>query len=172
MKKLLLLLIVVVSAGSAMAQSKIAHVNSQAVLDTSAMRAKAITQFQEFEAAGIKELQEMQADLEKAYATYEQKRPTMSPVIQKIEEEKLLKKQKALQDRDQSFQTELQAYSNELNAPILKMVQDAVQAVADTKKLDYVIDVSVVLIANGEDITDEVITELLKMEAEASTGGN
>ena len=61
---------------------------------------------------------------------------------------------------------EMQAYSNELNAPILGMVQKAVEIVAERKKLSYVIDESVTLyFKGGVDITSEVIAELLKLDA-------
>lgn len=167
MKKLLVVIILVVSAGAAMAQSKIAHVNSQLLLDTLPSRKEAIKKLKQFEADGIKELKEMQADFEAAYAKFEQNVSDLSPVMRKIEEDKLVKKQQALQERDQSFQGELQAYSNELNGPILERIQKAVQIVSDRKKLDYVFDVTVALVANGEDITDEVVKELLKLDAEA-----
>ena len=167
MKKLLLAIVLVFSAGSLMAQSKIAHVNSQQLLDTMPSRIAAIQKLQEFEKNGVTELQEMEADLNNALAKYERDRPNMSPVIIKIEEEKLMKKQQALQEREQSLNSEMQAYSNELNAPILEMVQKAVQIVSERKKLNYVIDESVTLyFAGGTDITDEVIVELLKMDAQ------
>ena len=169
MKKLLVVIILVVSAGAAMAQSKIAHVNSQALLDTLPSRKVAIKKLQQFEADGIKELQAMQLDYQTALNKYKADvaAVTLTPVMRQIAEEKLIKKEEALQDRDQSLQAEMQAYSNELNAPILKMLQDAVKIVSDRKKIDYVIDVSVALIANGEDLTKEVIVELLKLDAAA-----
>ena len=165
MKKLLLAIAIVFSAGSLMAQTKIAHVNSQVLLDTLPSRKVAIQKLQEFERNGVKELQEMEADLNNAYAKYERERPNMSPVIIKIEEEKLMKKQQALQDREQSLNAEMQAYSQELNTPILGMVQKAVEIVSDRRKINYVIDESVTLyFKGGTDITDEVIVELLKMD--------
>lgn len=165
MKKLLLAIAIVFSAGSLMAQTKIAHVNSQVLLDTLPSRKVAIQKLQEFERNGVKELQEMEADLNNAYAKYERDRPNMSPVIIKIEEEKLMKKQQALQDREQSLNAEMQAYSQELNTPILGMVQKAVEIVSDRRKINYVIDESVTLyFKGGTDITDEVIVELLKMD--------
>lgn len=167
MKKVLLAIVLIFSAGTLMAQSKIAHVNSQQLLDTMPSRVAAIQKLQEFEKSGVTELQEMEADLNAALAKYERARPNMSPVIIKIEEEKLMKKQQALQEREQSLNSEMQAYSNELNAPILQMVQDAVKIVSERKKLNYVIDESVTLyFAGGTDITDEVIVELLKMDAQ------
>ena len=149
-----------------MAQSKIGHVNSQALLDTLPSRKAAVVKLKKFEQEGIAELQEMEADLNQAYQKYEQERPNMSPVIIKIEEEKLMKKQQALQEREQSLNQEMQAYSNELNTPILSMVQKAVEIVAERKKLNYVIDETVTLyFAGGTDITDEVVMELLKLDA-------
>lgn len=167
MKKFLLALVVVFSAGTMMAQTKIGHVNSQALLDTMPSRTAAMQKLQEFEADGYKELKEMEADLNEAIGVYEQKRPNLSPMMIKIEEDKLMKKQTILQEREQSLSQEMQAYSQELNAPILKMVQDAVKMVSERKKLNYVIDESITLyFAGGTDITDEVVTELLKMDPE------
>lgn len=168
MKKLLLALIVVVSAGAAMAQMKIGHVNSQQLLDTMPSRKVAMQKLADFEKEGVLELQAMEEDLNKAIANYQTKMKDLSPVMQQIEEEKLMKKQKALEDRQSSLQYEMQAYSNELNQPILNRVQSAVKHVAELKKLSYVIDESVTLyFEGGIDITAEVVTELLKLEAEA-----
>lgn len=162
---LLAIALVVVGAGSVMAQSKVAHVNSQTLLDTLPSRKVAILKLQEFETNGVKELQEMEADFNAAVAKYEKARPNMSPVIIKIEEEKLMKKQQALQEREQGLNTEMQAYSQELNTPILGMVQKAVKIVSERMKINYVIDESVTLyFAGGTDITQEVIVELLKMD--------
>lgn len=154
--------------GSVSAQSSVGHVNSQVLLDTLPSRRVALKQFQEFELTGMKELQEMETDLNQAIQVYQGKVNTLSPVMKSIEEEKLQKKQAALVARDESFQKEMQAYSQELNIPILKMVQEAVEIVAATNKLDYVLDATTVLVANGKDITNEVITELLRLDAAAS----
>ena len=172
MKRLLLIVCLVVGAGSAMAQSSIGHVDSQALLDTLPSRKAALKDFQEFEYAGMVELQEMEADLQSAATTLQGKWQSLSPVMQKIEQEKLQKKESALVARDESFKQELQAYSAVLNAPILSMVQEAVQNVADKNKMDYVMDATTLLVANGKDITNEVITELLKLDAAASAGTN
>ncbi|MGB0914861.1 MAG: OmpH family outer membrane protein [Crocinitomicaceae bacterium] len=165
MKNFLLAIALVLGAGSVMAQSKVAHVNSQTLLDTLPSRKVAILKLQEFETNGVKELQEMEADFNAAVAKYQASAADMSPVIIKIEEEKLMKKQQALQEREQSLNTEMQAYSQELNTPILGMVQKAVKIVSERLKINYVIDESVTLyFAGGLDITDEVIVELLKMD--------
>lgn len=169
MKRIVLALVLIFSVGSVVAQQKIAHVNSQKLLDTLPSRKAAIVQLKAFEESGVKELQEMEADFNKQIAIYEKNRPTMSPVIIKIEEEKLMKKQQALQEREQSLNSEMQAVSQELNKPILERVQKAVEIVSDRKKLSYVIDESTTLyFKGGMDITNEVITELLRLDAEAT----
>lgn len=169
MKKLLLALVVMFSVGTVMAQSKVAHVNSQKLLDTLPSRKIAITKLQDFEANGVKELQEMEADFNTALAKYEADRPKMTPVEIKIAEDKLMKKQTNIQEREQSLQQEMQLYSQELNKPILDRVQKAVEIVSDRKKLNYVIDESTTLYhKGGMDITGEVIIELLRLDAEAT----
>lgn len=169
MKKLVLVSVLMFCFSSLMAQQKIAHVNSQKLLDTLPSRKAAIEQLRVFEANGVEELKEMEAEFNKQVALYEKSRPTMSPVIIKIEEEKLMKKQQALEERQQSLNAEMQAVSQELNKPILERVQKAVEVVSDRKKLSYVIDESVTLyFKGGMDITSEVLVELLKMDAEAT----
>ena len=165
MKKLILAFLIVFSVGSISAQNKVAHINSQELLDTMPSRRVAIQKLQEFETAGINELKEMEMDFNQAYGKYQASLPTMSPVIQKIEEEKLMKKQQSLQDRQQSLQQEIEIYSQELNAPILDMVQKAVKIVSERMKIAYVVDESTLMYFDGgTDITDAVITELLKMD--------
>lgn len=167
MKKLLLALVMVFGVSALFAQSKVAHVNSQTLLDTLPSRKVAIQKLQEFERNGVAELQEMEADFNKAVAKYQKDLPNMSPVIAKIEEEKLVKKQQALQEREEGLNNEMQAYSQELNAPILKRVQKAVEIVSERLKLNYVIDESVTLyFKGGMDITDQVIKELLILDKE------
>jgi len=70
-----------------MAQVKVAHVNSQKLLDTLPSRKEAMKKLQEFEASGVNELKEMEADFNKALADYEKKRGDLSPMLIKIEEE-------------------------------------------------------------------------------------
>ena len=114
---------------------------------------------------GKKELQAMQADFQKSYDIYLAKRETLPPVMQEIEEKKLMKKQEDIQARDESLNTEIQAISQDMNAPILDRLERAVKNVAERKKLSYVIDESVTLyFAGGIDITKEVVEELLKLE--------
>jgi len=163
----MLTLMVLFGLGTASAQSKVAHVDSQKLIDTLQSTKDAIKKIQEKEAELILDLQEQEADFNKALAEYEKKRPDMTPTLIKFEEEKLMKKQQMLQETQTSHSEELQLYNQELNQPILQMVQDAIKEIATTKKLDYVIEISNTLYFREElDITEEVIPVLLKLDAE------
>lgn len=168
MKKLLVAFAVLFSVGTVVAQTKIAHVKTQNLLDSLPSRQDAMKKLQEFEANGVKELQEMEADFNAAYAKYEKDRASMIPVEIKMAEDKLMKKQQSLQDREQALQQEMQVYSQELNKPILERVQKAVEIVSERKKINYVLDESVALYSKGGiDITAEVKIELMRLDAEA-----
>ena len=79
-----------------------------------------------------------------------------------------MKKQQGLEDRQTALQQEMQIYTQELNKPILERVQKAVEIVSDRKKINYVLDESTTLyFKGGMDITDEVLIELLRLDAEA-----
>ena len=167
MKRGLLILVLAVVALNVNAQTKIAHINSQVLLDTLQSRKDAMAKLKKFEEEGVLELQEMNKSFEAAVMLYQQNEKDWSPVIKQMEEEKLQKKQVALQTRQQELEQQMQIYGQELNKPILELVQTAVNNVAESKKLSYVLDETVTLyFKGGIDITNEVMTELLKLEKE------
>lgn len=169
MKKLILILLAVVSFGALNAQTKIAHVNSQTLLDTMPSRKKAIDQITKFQTDGSKELQEMQKQIQTLYTEYDAaQKAGESPLMLEMKAKKIQAKEQTYQERQMTLQQDLQVFQTRLNAPILKRVQKAVKIVAERKKLNYVVDVTTTLYANGEDITNEVVVELLKLEAAAA----
>ncbi len=55
--------------------------------------------------------------------------------------------------------------SNELNAPLQDRIKRAVDNVAERKNISYVIDATTAIYsADGQDITNEVIVELLRLD--------
>ena len=171
MKKVLLIALVVMGAGFASAQSKIAHLNSQEIMEAMPSYKDAVAKLQNFEKEGYEELQAMKADFDKAVQDYQiqVQSGNLTPVLQQSKEQRLAKKEQDLMERQQSLQTEMQAYSQELNQPILETVEKAVKIVSDRNNYDYVFDVSTLMIHNGPDITEDVIAEIVKIEAAAAT---
>jgi Skp family chaperone for outer membrane proteins len=86
---------------------------------------------------------------------------------------KIQELQARIQSTEQNIDRELQALSADLNKKSLDMVKKAVNTVSAAKKLNYVIDESVLLYnSGGIDITNEVITEILKLDAANKPAGN
>ena len=168
MKNVLLGLFVVIGF-STFAQTKIGHVVSQKLLDTLPSRDIAIKKLDSMKTAGMQELQLMDADFQKAYQDYGVKQAQMSPAERQIVEGRLMQKQQMLEATQASLEEGLQIMSEELNKPILDRVQQAIDIVAERKKLNYVLDVSATIYSKGGiDITSEVIVELLLLDAAAS----
>jgi outer membrane protein len=170
MKKfVVILLVAIVSMGTAFGQNSIAHLNSQRVLDTMPSRKTAMKEVENFEKRAIQELQETQQKLQQDYAKLQQEKATMSPTAYKFEEDRLNKKAQDFQQRQQELDQQIQILSQDLNKPILERLQKAVDVVSKAEKLDYVIDESSLLYSKGRDITDKVIVEVLKLEQQATT---
>ena len=168
MKKLLFILMLVIGATSLNAQTKIAHVNSQQLLDTMPSRKQAIKEIQAFQAEGVAELDELENQLRKLYQEYEAaQKAGESPLMLEMKAKKIQAKEQAYQERQASLEQDLQILQQRYNEPILLRVQEAVKIVSERKKLNYVLDVSSTLFASGDDITNEVMVELLKLEKEA-----
>ena len=170
MKNVIFLSVMLLMGFQAEAQTKIGHINSQVLLDTLQSRKDAMAALKQFESEGVQELQEMNKAFETAYLRYQQNEKDWSPVIQKMEQEKLMKKQQALENRQVELEQQMQIYGQELNKPILDLVQTAVNNIAESKKLSYVLDDTVTLyFKGGIDLTQEVMSELLKLEAALKT---
>jgi len=168
MKKfLVILLIAIVSVGTSFSQNSIAHIDSQKILDTMPSRKAAMKEVENFEKRAIKELQETQQKLQEEYAILQQDK-TMSSTARKFEEDRLNKKAQEFQQRQQELDQQIQILSQELNRPILARLQKAVDIVSKAEKLNYVLDASSLLYSNGNDITDKVVVEVLKLEKEAA----
>jgi outer membrane protein len=167
MKNVLLGLFVAIGF-STFAQTKIGHVDSQKLLDTLPSRDIAIKKLDSMKTAGMQELQLMDADFQKAYQDYMTNQASKSPAERQIIEGRLMQKQQMLEATQASLEEGLAIMSEELNKPILDRVEKAIEIVAERKKLNYVIDVSATLYSKGGiDITNEVIVELLLLDAAA-----
>lgn len=166
MKNLLLGLVLFIGFGAA-AQSKVAHVNSQKLLDTLPSRKAAISQLDQIQKSGVSELEEMQKAFESAYRIWIDGQANMPPMIKENEQNKLMRMQQNLETRQAELEQELKVYSEQLNQPILDRVQKAIEIVAERKKLNYVLDQSSMTMyyKGGMDITNEVIVELLILDA-------
>ena len=169
MKKIILtFLVALIATSTSFAQSSMAHVNTQRILDTMPSRKAAVQELENFETRAINELQETQEKLQRDFQKLQTEKATMSPTAYKFEENRLMKKSQEFQQRQQELDQQIQILSQELNEPILERIQQAIEVVCKADKIDYVIDESALLYSKGKDITNKVIVEVMKMEQKST----
>ncbi len=168
MKNYILILLASIAPYVASAQSKIAHVNTQEVLAAMPSYRLAIQKLEEYQNEVQTELELMVSDYREVEENLIQNQAIWTPVRIQIEQEKLAKKAQAIEERQESAQLELEAYSNELNQPILERVEKSVQLVSARHEYVYVFDSTTLMIANGPNITEEVIKEVLILENQSN----
>ncbi|MDT0558900.1 OmpH family outer membrane protein [Ichthyenterobacterium sp. W332] len=160
-KSLLLAAILFVSTSAfVQAQSKVAHINTQELIEA------------------MPEMKSARAELEKLAKTYEADLQTMTTEIQtkakqydaeastKTQEENG-KRMQEIQEMEQSIrqynstaQQDLAKKESELIKPIREKALAAINKVASTLGFDYVLDKSTLIVAQGKDILAEVKKEL------------
>jgi outer membrane protein len=169
MKKIILAIAMVATSVALNAQN-VASVNTQKLLDTMPSKKMSDNTLKDMEALYMKEIQEMQTALQAEYQKYLSIKdlPTTSSTVRSYSEERLQKKQQELEQRQEELGQLIQNQQVELNKPITERVQKAIKIVSERKKIDYVLEEMQTLYSNPiKDITKEVMTELLKLEAEA-----
>ncbi|MEY4573658.1 MAG: hypothetical protein RLZ10_2957 [Bacteroidota bacterium] len=172
MKKTLSIVALLFVTNLSVAQSKIAHVNSQDLLDTLTILKEVDNQLltlqkqkQNEKDALIKEFQDEQQKLEANMGN-------LTPTMKKAKQSELQLKYENLQVIMQEMESELQIEAQKLQEPIFDLVKSAVKKVADQKKIDYVFNSNeqsasgLLYSSENNNITKEVIVELLKLEKE------
>jgi outer membrane protein len=160
---LLIAAFIVASSFSAQAQSKVAHINTQELVQS------------------MPEMKSAQAELEKLAKTYETDIQAMATELQnKIKQydaesstktdEENGKRLQEVQSMEQSIrqyqaqaQQDLQKKELELLKPITEKAKNAILKVGDAQGFDYILDSSQgqgVIMANGKDLLSDVKSEL------------
>lgn len=146
------------------AQSKVAHINTKTVLDTIPSRKKALQEIQEITKQSEAELIELDKQLQKVYNDYMAKKGEHSETVNQYEENRIQKMQQDLQSREQELSNNIQNMTAAMNENTYKIIQKAVKTIATKKGFLYVLEENSVLYAGGTDITNEVLTELLRVD--------
>jgi len=167
MKKSLIVTLVIVSSVFVHAQSKIAYINSSAILSQLTEAQDAQKQLDALSAQWQGELTKMGSEIQQKMDDYDKRKLIMSDKRRAEIEAELKDLDKKLVDyRNQKFGTDGELFSkqNELMKPIQEKIFKAVKDVADEEEYDYVIDRSsstLLLYANTKhDLTQKVLTKL------------
>ncbi|SHJ01879.1 OmpH family outer membrane protein [Flavobacterium haoranii] len=162
LKTLVIALVMFVGA-QASAQSKVAHIDVQALMTNMPEMKAAQSQLDKIKENYDKEYKTMVQEYQTKMQKYEQEAPTAGEALNESRSKEMQEMGGRIQQFQQSVQTDLGKKEMELLKPILEKAQKAIQKVATAKGFDYVLDATTgggVLVANGPDILADVKKEL------------
>lgn len=167
MKNGIIVLIALITLGfGANAQnSKLAHVDYMAVIDSLPSKLAADKEIQSFLDEGEKTLMEMQTEYQRALNDYLGKQDSLSAIMKELKEKQLMEQQEIIRIKNESLQQDLQVLNDRAYKPIEDKLKKAIAIVAERHGIVYVLESSSLLyIGEGKDLTKEVKAEMMKME--------
>ena len=162
MKHILLLAFVALLGMTDAVAQKFGHLDAQDILLTLPERAEAQTSIEAAAAEYETEVSRMQSELETKFADYQAKVATWPDAIRQQKERELQQLDAGLQEFGMTIQNDLAQMEQQLLAPMIERVRDAIEAVGKEQGFTYIFDTStgVTLYNGGEDVTDLVKTKL------------
>ncbi|MFD2891862.1 OmpH family outer membrane protein [Flavobacterium chuncheonense] len=145
------------------AQTKIAHIDVQALMTNMPEMKAAQSQLDKIKENYDKEYKTMVQEYQTKLQKYEQEAPTAGEAVNEARSKEMQDMGQRIQQYQQSAGKELQQKELDLLKPILEKAQNAIQKVATAKGFQYVLDAtngSGVLVANGTDLLADVKKEL------------
>tara|TARA_Y100001933_G_scaffold255828_1_gene299509 strand:+ start:386 stop:898 length:513 start_codon:yes stop_codon:yes gene_type:complete len=147
-------------AGQGISAQKLGHVNSQVIMQELPDYESARKDLESFNSDLTKELEMYQKLIVEFAQDYEQNKNGMSEDTRKRKETDLMERQQNYEKKAYEAQTSLQQKEQELLQQIMIKVNTAVKDVAEKEGYDYVYEVTTLLYAGGEDISDKVRKKL------------
>ncbi|OUU16941.1 MAG: hypothetical protein CBC05_06725 [Crocinitomicaceae bacterium TMED45] len=162
MKHILLLVFVALLGMTDAVAQKFGHLDAQDILLTLPERAEAQTSIEAAAAEYETEVSRMQSELETKFADYQAKEATWPDAILQQKQRELQQLDAGLQEFGMTIQNDLAQMEQQLLAPMIERVRDAIEAVGKEQGFTYIFDTStgVTLYNGGEDVTDLVKTKL------------
>ena len=162
MKKTIKYVVVVciMITGLGLNAQKLGHVNSQVIMQELPDYESARKDLESFNSDLTKELEMYQKLIVEFAQDYEQNKNGMSEDTRKRKETDLMERQQNYEKKAYEAQTSLQQKEQELLQQIMIKVNTAVKEVAEKEGYDYVYEVTTLLYAGGEDISDKVRKKL------------
>lgn len=167
MKRIILVLVLVLAAAAAHAQSKIGHINSEAIMQALPEAIDAQKSLDALVAQWEAELQKMQAEWKRKFDDYDKKKLILTDQVRADAEKELRDLDQAIADyRTKKFgqNGELFLKQNEVMKPIQNKIFKVLEEIARDDGYDYIFDRSgeiLLLYANDKrDLTSQVISRM------------
>jgi outer membrane protein len=167
MKKILFIACCVILFASAANAQKYAIIDTKYILDKLPDYKQAQKQLDDIAAGWQKEIDSMQAQLDRMYKDYDAEQVMLSEELRKKREDQLFIKEKTLRDQQRKrfgFEGDLFKKRQELIKPVQDKVYNAVQKIAVQRGYDFILDKSegiTVIFADPKlDKSEDVLREL------------
>ena len=145
------------------AQTKIAHIASQELVETMPAFKDAMTQLEKLQKTYDTEIRDMMTEAQKTMQRYEAEAPTKTEEENQKRAAELQSTQQRIREHGQNAQQDLQKKEVDLLKPIYEKARVAIHKVAKAKGYEYVLDSSNgsgVIMAEGYNLMPDVKKEL------------
>ena len=156
----ILFLFVVVSMT---AQSKVAHINSQALISEMPEVKEAQAQLEKLQKTYATEIEASMKEYQTKLQTYGADQQNQTEVTNQARAKELQGMEQNIQQYQQIAQQDIQKKQADLLKPLIDKAKAAIQKIAKEQGFDYVIDATdggSLILANGKDLMAEVKVEL------------
>lgn len=145
------------------AQSKVAHVATQELVETMPAYKDAMSQLEKLEKTYDAEIKDMLSEAQGTMQRYQSEAETVTEEENAKRASELQATERRIQEHSQRARQELQKKENDLIRPVIEKAREAIQKVAREQGFDYVLDSTTgtgVILADGKDLMADVKAEL------------
>ena len=162
-KNLSSIVLVLFSVFTMSAQSKVAHINSQALISEMPEVIEAQAQLEKLQKTYATEIEASMKEYQTKLQTYSADAQNQTEVTNQARQKELAGMEQNIQQYQQTASQDIQKKQADLLKPLIDKAKAAIQKVAKAQGFDYVIDATEggsLILANGKDLLEEVKVEL------------
>lgn len=145
------------------AQTKVAHIATQDLVESMPEYKDAMDQLQKLERTYDAEIKDMLAEAQSTMQRYQSEAESQTEEENAKRANELQATERRIQEHSQKARQDLQKKENDLIRPVIEKAREAIQRVARAQGFDYVLDSTTgtgVILADGTDLMTDVKTEL------------
>lgn len=145
------------------AQSNVAHVATQELVESMPEYKEAMDQLQKLEQTYDAEIKDMLTEAQNTMQRYQSEAESQTEEENAKRANELQATERRIQEHSQKARQDLQTKENDLIRPVIEKAREAIQKVAREQGFDYVLDSTTgtgVILADGKDLMADVKAEL------------
>jgi outer membrane protein len=160
-KTLLIAAILIIGTSQTInAQAKTAHVNVSDIISKMPAMLEAQKQLEKLSETYDADYKKMADEFQTKLKKYDAEAATVTETVNADRQKEVQDMQKRIQEFGQNAQKELQKKQEDITKPIYEKVRLSIQKIGKAKGFQYVLDGSTLLLADGPNLTADVIKDL------------